>query len=270
MSIQKIVCNWAIIIFVCLSSAGCKSAIEGHALPANAEIAFISWHEMNIDLYKITRSGSSGLTNTPQHESYPVWSSDGSQIAFLSNQNGERHLEVMDADGSNRRVLAKSILARDEPPAWAFDSQMIAFACSFEQRSTICLASVTGNWMQPMPGDWASIGSIQWAPADPAVLFHANSGNSKDIFIYITYTGEIRNLTNRAGHDFSPTWSPDGRKIAFISTRNAKTGLYTMNIDGTNPHLLLSTNIKRRPCLVPGRKPNSIQPGNRTKPPLCF
>lgn len=242
-SLCRIFSKWTVICLVVLAAAGCQPPGEGQALPAQAEIAFISWQENNIKIKKLTQSGSSILTNNAHNEAYPVWSPDGNQLAFLTYQNGMQYLAVMNADGSHMRLLGEPFRAKDVPPAWAFDSQMIAFACALEERSTICLVSVTGDWMDIMPGDWASLGSIQWAPADPIILFHALTEGRRDIFVYTTYTNSTRNLTNRNGQDYWPTWSPDGRKIAFISNRKQQTGIYTMNIDGTNPHLLLTTNI---------------------------
>ena len=42
-----------------------------------------------------------------------------------------------------------------------------------------------------------------------------------------------RNLTNRRGDDWYPTWSPDGNRIAFTTFRDANREVYVMRSDGT-------------------------------------
>jgi len=42
------------------------------------------------------------------------------------------------------------------------------------------------------------------------------------------------NLTNNPAIDYSPSWSPDGAKIAFWSSRDGNFEIYVMNSDGTN------------------------------------
>ena len=39
-------------------------------------------------------------------------------------------------------------------------------------------------------------------------------------------------------HIFDPTWSPDGRKIAFVSDRAGKGEIYVMNADGSGKRRL--------------------------------
>ncbi len=46
--------------------------------------------------------------------------------------------------------------------------------------------------------------------------------------------GRARRLTGGSGANFVPTWSPDGRRIVFTSTRNGVDEIYVMNADGTN------------------------------------
>lgn len=53
--------------------------------------------------------------------------------------------------------------------------------------------------------------------------------------------GHARNLTRNHGNDWSPAWSPDGRTIAFASTRSGSLDLWTMASDGSNATRLSSS-----------------------------
>jgi TolB protein len=46
-------------------------------------------------------------------------------------------------------------------------------------------------------------------------------------------TGQV-NLTNSAGNDDQPAWSPDGTKLAFRSDRDGNSEIYVMNSDGSD------------------------------------
>lgn len=50
----------------------------------------------------------------------------------------------------------------------------------------------------------------------------------------IVKSPKLVNLTNHPANDSSPTWSPDGRKIAFVSYRDGNSELYVMDVDGGN------------------------------------
>jgi len=70
----------------------------------------------------------------------------------------------------------------------------------------------------------------------------ANRGNS-DIWIVSTKDGEPRRLTSSPQADLNPRWSPDGKKIAFISTRSGSPQIWTINPNGgeASPLTNLST-----------------------------
>ena len=46
--------------------------------------------------------------------------------------------------------------------------------------------------------------------------------------------GDITHLTNHPGKDWNPVWSPDGGKIALVSSRYGDNQIYIMNADGTD------------------------------------
>jgi TolB protein len=47
-----------------------------------------------------------------------------------------------------------------------------------------------------------------------------------------------RNLTRNPGLDGSPSWSPDGRRIAFVSNRDGRLEAHVMNADGSGQRSL--------------------------------
>ncbi len=49
---------------------------------------------------------------------------------------------------------------------------------------------------------------------------------------------DLVQLTNEAGDDIAPLWSPDGRRIAFATDRNGDADIYVMNADGTDQRRL--------------------------------
>jgi len=61
----------------------------------------------------------------------------------------------------------------------------------------------------------------------------ADKGNN-DLFIISTEGGDARVIASGPENDHSATWSPDGKKILFLSNRSGSTQLWQMNPDGNN------------------------------------
>lgn len=118
---------------------------------------------------------------------------------------------------------------------------------SLRSRSTIGGAMARGRWALRTLAATAVLGSVAVVngPAAHAVNPGLNgviacSSNRTGNFEIITFNPagtelNVTNLTNNAASDNQPRWSPDGRQIAFSSTRDNPSGdIYLMNADGTN------------------------------------
>ncbi len=79
------------------------------------------------------------------------------------------------------------------------------------------------------------------SPKGERALFAARG----EIFTAPIEKGATRNLTNSSGaHDKSPSWSPDGSRIAFISDRSGEEEIYVIAQDGSTPAEQLTTGGK--------------------------
>src|SRR5664279_5259737 len=63
------------------------------------EIAFVSYQDINPDIYLIdvNHGLTDDLTHNPAYDVSPVWSPDGAWIAFASDRDGRRDIYIMDA-----------------------------------------------------------------------------------------------------------------------------------------------------------------------------
>jgi TolB protein len=110
----------------------------------------------------------------------------------------------MNADGSEQRLLISNQWALDSMPAWSPDGARIAFASRDR-------------------GKDFEINIISVAEDLQSII------------------GEVEKLTDNDFDDFHPTWSPDGRQIAFYSKRDFYNDIYVIDVDGTGERQLTET-----------------------------
>ena len=68
------------------------------------------------------------------------------------------------------------------------------------------------------------------------IVFSSGRDGNYEIYVMDADGGNQENLTNHPAHDGQPDWSPDGTKIAFVSSRDGNVSqIYVMNADGMNP-----------------------------------
>ncbi|HEX2111694.1 MAG TPA: DPP IV N-terminal domain-containing protein [Gaiellaceae bacterium] len=91
---------------------------------------------------------------------------------------------------------------------------------------------------EPGPPPRPGTGMIAFG-SDPDGIFRFEPRNNADVYVLDVRRPSRRvRLTRANGNDFSPAWSPDGRRIVFRSTRDGNDEIYVMRADGTNQHRL--------------------------------
>ncbi len=193
------------------------------------------------------------LTAAADGISKPRWSPDGRYLAFLSSPEGSDKSQVMllDRRGGEARRLSTAAAGDVSDYAWSPDGQRLVVVMEKDSGSAAGAAETSET---PARADGAvqPSGSSQPAAADkapkPIVIeamhFKEDHGgylgahDARHLYLCDTASGSLEALTTDP--DFNeelPAWSPDGKEIAFVRTREKTTDPDgRTDIDIVEPH----------------------------------
>ena len=248
--------------------------------PDGRRIAFVSSRDGQSEIYVMNADGSGkrNLTRNRANDDSPTWSPNGRRIAFVRGRLRsptalERlrmptappdrfysyELYVVNADGSGLRRLTRNPKGHSlGQPVWSPDGRTI-YAGPY-------VANADGSGAQVS----IQVGAIVvWSPDGTRIAFARKpdwcsdrggtrpcAGSHSDIYVMNADGSGTRQLTHNALQNAEPAWSPDGRRIAFVSRRDGNAEIYVMNADGSGKRNLTRNPAKDvRPSWSPdGRK----------------
>jgi TolB protein len=162
----------------------------------------------------------------------PVYSPDGNRIVFTSNRDGNPELYVMNSDGGNVRRITNHP-AIDTTPTWSPTGTQIAFTSDRAGTPQIYIVGADGLNLRRLTTTESYADRPTWSPAPfNEIAFAARTGPGYDVKIYDLASGQTRQITFGEGTNESPAYSPNGRHIAFSSTRAGRVQIFTIGRDG--------------------------------------
>jgi TolB protein len=163
------------------------------------------------------------------------WSPDSQRLVFVYDQlqgtDGKLQIDLIDADGSNRKNLLPH-KAFEEAPRWSPDGKQIALASTRDKNQDIWICDGDGKNLKRLTSDLGPDNSPSWAPDGKQIAFASGRSGNFDIWLMNADGSGQRNLTNHPKLDYWPVWSPDGKRLAFTSNRDGNYEIYLANADG--------------------------------------
>lgn len=161
------------------------------------------------------------------------------EIAFVSDRSGNKEIYVMNADGSDARA-ATANRSINNFPSWSADGDSILYTSyRYRDRPLLFVSTRKGRPGRVLAGlgDERSQYRGVFGP-DGRVAVVMSDGNAPDLYSATLEGRSVRRLTRDRAIDVSPAWSPDGRRMAFVSDRSGNPNIYIMNADGSGARRL--------------------------------
>ncbi len=170
----------------------------------------------------------------------PVWTPDGRNILFVTNQGGSRDIYQLPLKAS--AVPAGSPIRMTT----GLNASTISLSADGKKLAYSVFTYSSNIWSIKIPEEKAisiseaipittgnqAIEGIGVSPDGKWLAFDSNRSGNQDIYKMPVGGGELEKLTTHPSDDFIPSWSPDGKEIVFYSFRKGNRDIHLMTADG--------------------------------------
>jgi dipeptidyl aminopeptidase/acylaminoacyl peptidase len=239
------------------STTGGKSGVVWS--PDGKELAFVS--QGSIWVVSAAGGNPHRLTNAPAGagdprqaaDRAPVWSPKGRWILFQSGRRGTNSLMVVSEDGNVTSFLTSGKEEAGDGK-WSPDGEQIVYVerakdyfsgklkiLHFDAHAGQATGEPEDLYTAPVDrgGGW-SIRGAEWSPNGKELVTVLQNSGWEHIYLIPAKGGAPKQITDGAFEDDDPMFSPDGKSIAFISSRGLleSRNVWVMPAQGGEAHLL--------------------------------
>lgn len=188
------------------------------------------WPEIasRTDVNTVSRRLVNHRKDGSNYNTSPSISPKGDRVVYMTDINQYIDLYVMSGlDGKNRKKVIDGQRSRDFEElhlltpgvSWSPDGKRIAVATKAGNEDAIMLINVDTGDDEKITVGLDGIFSVDWSRDGRLLAFQGLKNGQSDLFIYNLETKNLQNLTNDMFSDMDPGFSPDSKKLVFVSDR---------------------------------------------------
>ncbi len=227
--------------------AGPGVEFSGRIAPDGKRLTFIDWNSGNLMVRDLVDGENRNLTTEGTWEEPnrwaegSVWSPDSKRIAYMWANDETWELRVIGLDGSDARtVYVAEGLKFVYPLAWSPRGDDVLVQLMAKDRThRIAMVSLADGEVreikslgQDYPG-WAG-----FSPDGRYILYDRRPSmdvRQRDLFLLSVDGKHETSLVAHPANDHGAQFSPDGRRIVFLSDRSGMEGVWTIPVDDGKP-----------------------------------
>lgn len=206
--------------------------------PDGESFVFSGNHSGASKIYEMDLEGNMNIVGDVEGELYaPMISPDGTKIVFTRYINEEeQYISIMNRDGSKVSNLINYYDSKD--PVWSSDGSRILFTALEDNTEQIYYMDANGRNIQKVTELTGIRGRPDWSVDLAIATYSGEKENTNREIVLLELGGTPVTITD-GGDNLSPSFSPDGQWITFMSYRDhywESDGceIYIMRTDGSD------------------------------------
>jgi hypothetical protein len=173
-------------------------------------------------------TGGARVPSTQQNDTWPTFSPDGRQIAFVRFAGRFASLFVVNVDGTGLRQVTTDISVED--PEWSPDGSRFTFSNGFD----VYVVNADGTLTNIATSEFGNARHPSWSPDGSRIAY----ATLNQVRVLPAGGGAPGTLVSGLREVWEVSWSPDGQQIGFVNDPGdniqVQEELYVANADGSN------------------------------------
>jgi len=197
--------------------------------------------------------GAATALTSPEPIISPVWSPDGSKLAYVSFEKKKPVIYVHSLASGQRTIIA-NFKGSNSAPAWSPDGRRLAVVLSKDGNSQIYAVNADGSGVQRLAQSAGIDTEPRYSADGASIYFTSDRGGSPQIYRIGANGGDAQRISFEGSYNVSPRPSPDGKSLAFIARREGRFQLAVMDLASRQVQVLTDSHKDESPSFAPNSR----------------
>ncbi len=180
----------------------------------------------------------------------PVWSPDGSQVAYVSFESGQSEIFTHNILTGVRQSRSK-YKGLNGSPAWSPDGKKLAITLSKDGNSDIYILQLDSNKLTRLTRHWAIDTEAVWLPDGQSIIYTSSRSGKPQLYQQTVAGGKAQRLTYEGRYNASASVSADGKMVAYVYGEGSIYRIAIMELATKSSRILTDGPLDESPEFAP-------------------
>ena len=212
--------------------------------------AFQKPAKFRLMLSDVDGARSRSLLESKQPILSPVWSPDGTRVAYVSFETDRPAVYVQNLS-TGRRDQVTNYKGLNGAPAWSPDGQNLAVVLSKDGNPEIYTLNVASRALTRVTNHFAIDTEPSWTADGSGIFFTSDRGVKPQIYKVTLATGQTERVTFDGVYNARGRVSPDGKSLVMVNRRDDTFHIAAQELKSGNLRILTETSLDESPTIAP-------------------